>query len=241
MSGIYLQQQNWKSAEQWLNEEVVVVFPLGAAAKEHGPHLPVNTDEVTVNWLAEQVRQRLPVVIAPLINASFYPAFVEYPGSISLRAETARDFIVDSCLSLATFGVKRFYVINNGVSTERPLAMAQTILQQDAVTLEYCRLLNVFDQLPEGLFLQNWGSHADEHETSLMLHIAPELVDMSQAVDDGSEGEGLLSRIRGKGIWSESGIYGQATLATAEKGRVVAETLTTKVIDDISRLIVKVL
>lgn len=240
MSGIYLQQQNWQSAEQWLNQEVVVVFPLGAAAKEHGPHLPMNTDAVTANWLAEQVRQRLPVVIAPLINASFYPAFVEYAGSISLQAETARDFIVESCLSLAAFGVKRFYVINNGVSTERPLAMAQTILQKHAVTLEYLRLLNIVEQLPAGLFQQNWGSHADEHETSLMLHIAPELVDMSKAVDDGSEGEGLLSRIRGQGIWSESGVYGQATLATADKGRVVAEALITKVIDDISGLIVKV-
>ncbi|NNE62635.1 MAG: creatininase family protein [Gammaproteobacteria bacterium] len=240
MTGIYLQQQNWQSAEQWLNEEVVVVFPLGAAAKEHGPHLPMNTDAVTANWLAEQVRQRLPVVIAPLINASFYPAFVEYAGSISLQAETARDFIVESCLSLAAFGVKRFYVINNGVSTERPLGMAQTILQKHAVTLEYLRLLNIVEQLPAGLFQQNWGSHADEHETSLMLHIAPELVDMSKAVDDGSEGEGLLSRIRGQGIWSESGVYGQATLATADKGRVVAEALITKVIDDISGLIVKV-
>ncbi len=236
--GIYLHQQNWQNAEQCLNEDTVVVFPLGAAAKEHGPHLPLNTDAVTADWLAEQVRQRLPVVIAPIINTSFYPAFVEYPGSISLQAETARDYIIDSCMSLAAFGVRRFYVINNGVSTERPLSMAQSILQRQSITFEYLQLMNVFDQLPGELFEQNWGSHADEHETSLMLHIAPELVDMSKAVDDGSEGEGLLSRIRGGGIWSESGVFGQATLATAEKGQKVAEVLTAKVIEDISGLMV---
>lgn len=236
MPGIYLHQQNWQSLEKWLNTEAVVVFPLGAAAKEHGPHLPLNTDAVTAEWLAEQLRQCLRVVIAPIINSSFYPAFVEYPGSISLRLETARDLIVDSCLSLAAFGVRRFYVINNGVSTERPLSMAQSELQQQSITLEYLQLKEVFDQLPDDLFEQGWGSHADEHETSLMLHIAPQLVDMSKALDDGIEGEGLLSRIRGKGIWSESGVYGQATLATAEKGNIVAAALTAKVIDDVRRL-----
>lgn len=237
MPGIYLDRQNWQTAEQWLTPKAVVVFPLGAAAKEHGPHLPLNTDAITADWLAEQVCQRLPVVMAPIINCSFYPAFTEYPGSISLRVETARDLVVDSCLSLTKFGVRRFYIINNGVSTERPLAMAKSILLERSITLDYLRLGEVLDQLPDEKFEQRWGSHADEHETSLMLHIAPEFVDMSKAVDDGSEGEGLLSRSRGKGIWSESGVYGQATLATAEKGRVVAEALTAKVIDDISRLL----
>lgn len=237
MTGIYLHQQSWQDAEKWLYADAVVVFPLGAAAKEHGPHLPLNTDAVTADWLAEQVRQKLPVVIAPIINSSYYPAFAAYPGSINLRVDTARNLIIDSCLSLAAFGVKRFYVINNGVSTERPLAMAQLELQQQSITLEYLRLHEVFDRLPDDQFQQGWGSHADEHETSLMLHIAPQLVDMSKAVDDGSEGEGLLSRTRSNGIWSESGVYGQATLATAEKGRIVADALTTKLIEDIRLLL----
>lgn len=236
MSGIYLQQQCWSDAGQWLNADTPVVFPLGAAAKEHGPHLPLNTDAVIAEWLAERIRQVLPVVIAPIINSSFYPAFVEYPGSISLRAETARDLILDSCRSLAAFGARRFYIINNGVSTGRPLAMAQSVLQQQSILFDYLNLAAVFDSLPDGIFKQGWGSHADEHETSLMLHIAPGLVDMSKAVDDGSEGEGLLSRTRGQGIWSVSGVYGQATLATAEKGRIVAEALVSKVIEDIRRL-----
>ena len=240
MSGIYLQQQNWQSLEQWLNAETAVIFPLGAAAKQHGPHLPLNTDEVTAKWLAEQVRRRLPVVVAPLINASFYPAFVTYPGSISLQVETARDVIVESCLSLAAFGAERFYVINNGVSTERPLVMAQKILQEDSVKLDFLRLPAVFEQLPKTLFEQEWGSHADEHETSIMLYIAPELVDMSKAVDDGSEGEGLLSRVKGEGIWSPTGVYGQATLATREKGKFVAETLVAEILRDISKLMTRV-
>ena len=119
-TGVSLEKLNWQTAELWLKEDSVVVIPLGAAAKEHGPHLPLNTDAITANWLAEQIMKQLPIVVAPIINSSFYPAFVDYPGSISLQAETACNQIVETCRGLACFGPKRFYVINNGVSTEKP-------------------------------------------------------------------------------------------------------------------------
>ncbi len=69
-----------------------------------------------------------------------------------------------------------------------------------------------------------------------MLHIAPQVVDMSRALDDGAEGEGRLSRTRGQGTWSTSGVYGQATLASAAKGRVIAEVLLQHCLDEIGRL-----
>jgi len=234
--GVKLETLSWIEAERWFASNPVVVIPLGAAAKEHGPHLPLNNDAIIATWLAEEIRQRLAVVIAPLISASFYPAFIEYPGSISLRRETARDVIVDSCTSLAGFGLSRFYIVNTGLSTLQPLAEARRLLGPE-VSLEYLDLDEALKSLPAGLLEQQYGSHADEHETSLMLHIAPEVVDMSLAVDDGAEGEGRLTRNQGQGIWSRSGVYGQATLATADKGRVIAGALLDYVllqIDDLT-------
>jgi len=104
-TGVKLETLSWIEAEQWFADNPIVVIPLGAAAKEHGPHLPLNNDAIIATWLSEQIMQRMAVVIAPLINSSFYPAFVEYPGTISLRCETARDVIVDSCTSLAISGL----------------------------------------------------------------------------------------------------------------------------------------
>ncbi len=222
--GVKLETLNWIEAEHFFATNPVVVIPLGAAAKEHGPHLPLNNDAIIANWLAEEVRQRLPVVVAPLVNMSFYPAFVDYPGSISLRLETARDVIVDTCNSLAGFGLTRFYVLNTGLSTLRPLAEAADLLDAGLV-FDYLNLDEALQSLPAGLLEQQYGSHADEHETSLMLHIAPEVVDMSKAVDDGAEGDGRLTRHRGQGLWSSSGVFGQATLASADKGRVIAQHL----------------
>jgi creatinine amidohydrolase len=222
--GVKLETLSWVEAERYFAANPVVVIPLGAAAKEHGPHLPLNNDAIIAGWLAEQVCRLRPVVIAPLINASYYPAFVEYPGSISLRAETARDVIVDSCNSLARFGLTRFYVLNTGLSTLGPLAAAKSLLG-DKLVFEFLVLDKALQTLPSGLLAQGYGSHADEAETSLMLYIAPDVVDMSLAVDDGVEGEGRLTRQRGEGLWSRSGVYGQATLASADKGRRIAEHL----------------
>jgi creatinine amidohydrolase len=222
--GVKLETLSWVAAERWFATNPVVVLPLGAAAKEHGPHLPLNNDAIIADWLAERLRRLRPVVIAPPINASFYPAFVEYPGSISLRAETARDVIVDICSSLAGFGLTRFYVLNTGLSTLRPLAKAKARLG-DELVFDYLVLDQALQKLPADLLTQRYGSHADEAETSLMLHIAPEVVDMGQALDDGAEGEGRLTRQRGQGLWSRSGIFGHATLATADKGSIIADHL----------------
>ena len=114
--------------------------------------------------------------------------------------------------------------------------MAREMLLNDDIQFEYLKLSNVFDRLPTELFKQSYGSHADEHETSLLLHIASEVVEMSKAVDDGRDGEGMLSRTPGKGVFSVSGVYGQATLATAEKGKLVADLLVDTVLGDINRM-----
>ena len=233
--GVKLEKLSWIEAEQWFADNPVIVIPLGASAKEHGPHLPLNNDSIIATWLGEQVIEQLPVVMAPIVNASFYPAFIEYPGSISLRYETARDLIVDTCQSLVNFGLTRFYVLNTGMSTLRPLAEAKSMLGGELL-FEYLHLDEALQGLPAGLLQQQYGSHADEHETSLMLHIAPDVVDMSLAVDDGATGAGLLTRTRGQGVWSESGIYGQATLASADKGKIIAQVLLQHVLVQIKAL-----
>ncbi len=233
----WLERLRWTEAETLLRQDPVVVLPLGAAAKEHGPHLPLNNDALIAEWLAREVAARVKVLVAPLINVSFYPAFVDYPGSISISAETARDLVVQIVASLAAHGARRFYLLNTGVSTEGPLRQARERLEADNLAFDFLRLGDALERLPPGLLEQGWGTHADEHETSLMLHIAPERVDMSRAVDDGRDGSGRLLRTAGAGIHSPSGVFGQATLATADKGAVIAATLIEQALFDIGSML----
>ncbi|MEA2339574.1 MAG: creatinine amidohydrolase, partial [Thermoanaerobaculia bacterium] len=174
--------------------------------------------------------------VAPTINYSFYPAFVEYPGSTSLRFETARDVVVDICRSLARFGPRRFYILNTGVSTLRPLAAAAEMLAADGIVMRYTNL-NVTEPVEKPIRKEEGGTHAEEIETSMMLYIAPESVDMKKAVKDYHPSNGPLTRDpNGKGTYSASGVWGDATLATREKGRIVTEALVTSILAEVEQL-----
>jgi creatinine amidohydrolase len=84
---------------------------------------------------------------------------------------------------------------------------------------------------------QQGGTHADEIETSIMLYIAPERVNMSKAVCDYHPGTGPLTRQRQLGgTYSASGVFGDATLARWDKGRDVTEAMVAGILADIERL-----
>jgi len=236
--GILLEDLTWPQAEKALKPDTIVAIPLGAASKEHGPHLRLKNDLLIAEYLKRRVLEQSDVVMAPTVTYSFYPAFVEYPGTTNLRFETARDMIVDICRSLAAFGPKRFYVINTGVSTVRPLTAAAEMLKADGIAMRFTNL-NVTEPVEKEIRKEEGGTHADEIETSMMLYIAPQSVDMSKAVRDfhPSNGPGPLTRNpNGAGTYSPTGVWGDATLATREKGRIVTEALVNAIVKEIEEL-----
>ena len=236
-SGLRLQDLTWTDAESALSADTVVVIPLGAGAKEHGPHLRLDNDWRMAQYLAGRVVAASDVVVAPPVGYHYYPAFVAYPGSVSLRLETARDLVIDICTSLAAFGPRRFYVLNTGVSTLRPLSAAADYLVERGLLLRYTELRSVAGDAVRACSEQAGGTHADEIETSVMLYIAPERVDMNKAVCDYHPGTGPLTREpQAQGTYSASGIFGDATLAHWAKGRTVAEAMVAGILGDIERL-----
>lgn len=236
--GIVLEDLTWDRAEGVLTPDTVVVFPLGAAAKEHGLHLLLKNDLVLAEYLRDRVLERCDVVVAPTITYSYYPKFVEYPGTISTSLATARDTVVEACRSLARFGPKRFYVVNTGVSTRHALGPASEILAREGIALRWTNLLAVLEPLERQVAEQPHGSHADEIETSIMLYVAPQTVDMSRAVRDcGAPSDGPLVRDPDAfGTYSASGCYGDPTLATLAKGRFVMDGWVEAVVREIESL-----
>jgi creatinine amidohydrolase len=224
---VLLENLTWQEAETRLTPETVVMIPLGAASKEHGPHLRLKNDFVLAEYFKKRLMARTRVVVAPTINYHFYPAFVEYPGSTTLRLETSRDLLVDICRSLGRFGPRRFYALNTGVSTIRALAPASEILAAEGILLRFTDILKVGAEAEKAVKQQEGGTHADEIETSMMLYIDPTLVDMRKAVKDyDPAGTGRLTRRKGEpGTYSPTGIWGDPTLATREKGRRVVEAM----------------
>ena len=235
--GVVLADLTWMEAREKLTPETVIVIALGAEAKEHGPHLKLRNDWTMAEYFKRRILQESDVVVAPTINYHFYPAFVEYPGSTTLRLETARDLVVDICASLAKHGPRRFYIINTGVSTLRALGPSAEMLAKQRILLKYTDILTVSGATAKSLTQQKEGTHADEIETSKMLVIDPSSVDMSKATRDYPTGQGPLTPDKSRpGRYSPSGIYGDATLATRAKGEKVVEATAQGMLREIEQL-----
>lgn len=237
-AAVLLETLSWDEAERVLTPDAVVVIALGAESKEHGRHLQLNNDFLMAEYLKKRVLAAAPqnVVVAPTINYSFYPAFLEYPGSTSVGFDTARAMFTDVVHSLAHYGPRRFYILNSGISTLGPLAQAAADLAKDGVLLRYTDLTK--DDPVEKKVRQSGGTHADEIETSMMLYIAPETVRMNKAARDLNPNQppGLTRDPRGKGTYSPTGAWGDPTLATREKGQAVTESIVSTILRDINDL-----
>jgi creatinine amidohydrolase len=237
-TGVLLENLTWLEAKEALGPETIVLIPLGAAAKEHGPHLKLKNDFTIAEYFKNEILKRSNVVVVPTVAYSFYPAFVDYPGSISLTEETSARMFVEICQSLAKFGPRKFYALNTGISTRRCLRLAAERLAPEGITLAYTDWEGTMAATVRDISQQEGGTHADEIETSMMLQIAPSDVDMSKAVKDFDKaGSGRLSPHRVAGLtYSPSGVWGDATLATPEKGARVVQSLIDGILRDIEDL-----
>ena len=210
MSGVWLEDLTWPEARARFDGNAVVIVPIGAASKAHGPHLPLKTDALTARALAQGVIGRLDVVAAPVVGFGFYPAFTSFAGSQHLSADTFKALLRELVGNFRAHRVKRIALINTGVSTERPLDELASELG-DLLLLH----MRTIGQAAEGLIENKEGGHADERETSVMLALDPRAVRMD--------------RLKLEGPFEITGATGDPTRATAFKG----ERLLAARVDDL--------
>jgi creatinine amidohydrolase len=222
-----------------LTADRVVLLPLGAGSKEHGPHLLLGNDEILATYFANRVLRVRPVAALPVVTYGFYPAFLEYPGSVSLSSAVQRDLVAQVCRSIARYGPRRFYVLNTGVSTARPLRETAALLEKEGILLRFSDLNTVGKAMEDRVREEKYGTHADEIETSMLLYIDPAAVRMDRARADGAEErKGPLTRDphRSDGHYSPSGVFGDPTLARWEKGRAMVEAMVSDILAELDAL-----
>jgi len=242
--GAYLADLTWVEAEPILRADPLVVVPVGAAAKEHGPHLPLGTDRIMVDYLTRQVVERVPALVVPTVTYGYFPHFSPFPGSTHLEADTFEAMMKELILSMHRHGPRRFFVLNTGVSTFPVLEIvARDLDRVHRILVGVTRIGDLGAHRTSGLLTQPKGSHADEHETSLLLAIAPDVVRRGKAtceIPDRPEARGLFvppmyHREAGPG-YSATGVYGDATLATPEKGAAIASAIVDDLVAAAERL-----
>jgi creatinine amidohydrolase len=245
--GAWLEDLTWPEVEARFEAGCVVVVPVGAAAKEHGPHLPMKTDWLLARELAGRVAAQLPVLVAPVVSFGYYPAFRHYPGSQHLRPETFAALVTDLLTGLIGQGARHIALVNTGVSTEPVLHTAvRELFEATGVRVAIADISRMGAGATH-LMEHDIAGHADEEETSMILAIEPDLVRLDRARrDDGNMRAAPATVFFRPQVYrddpaggidhSATGARGDPTLATAAKGEAALAAMTADLVDGLRAL-----
>ena len=211
----------WQECRDFLQRHPCAILPLGAT-EQHGPHLPQNTDTILAEALACRVAERSAGLVLPPLPIGYSWVWRDYPGSLTFSFDTFRAVIKDIARSLERNGCRAMLLMTAHGANPQPLKYTARELTDEMEM----KILRVFypnlSQLIADAESAMWAPmnfHADEFETSLMLYLRPDLVRMDRAVKEypPRSMDYEMSSLP-MGALSESGVFGDATVATAEKG-----------------------
>lgn len=197
----------------------------------HGEHLPYGTDMLVAEYLAEAVAERVQKLLRlPPIAFGMSLHYSSFPIAVSVSTETLIHVLQDVFKSLHKHGLKRLLIINghdgNIAAIETATREFRTEFPDMKIGVLEAWWQTAADILPKGTF-EVWGGlgHGGEGETSMMLAVRPELVDMSRARGVVPE---LPAHVQVKWRFEELtpyGVTGDPTKATREKGRLMRDAL----------------
>jgi creatinine amidohydrolase/Fe(II)-dependent formamide hydrolase-like protein len=230
VAAIELDKVTWPEVRREIEagrDTVVLAF---GATEQHGPHMPIGTDALLGDALARALADRLDAFVAPTVRVGCSAHHVGFSGTMSVSEATFHGLVADVVRSLAAGGFRRVVLVPTHGGNFAPLAAALEKLgavegvRVDALTdLTVLFQIAILGQDEHGVPLNEGGLHAGEWETSLMLALHPDLVDMGRAeagfTGDPREAVQTLFRDAGVAELSENGVLGDPARASAEHGR----------------------
>jgi len=225
----------------------IAVLPV-AAIEQHGPHLPLSVDTLLVDGILKAALPRLAtdlnVLVLPTQAVGLSPEHARFPGTLTLKNETILRHWTDIGESVAAAGISKLVIFNAHGGNVSLMDLVARDLRARLNMLVYSvswfnlPLIDAQGQDVNALFSADehrFGIHAGDIETSMMLALAPERVDMTQAQHFASSAQTRAQRfeILGNGKsaklgwqmqdYNPSGAVGNAAAATADKGHALVE------------------
>ena len=236
----------WPEIVELIARDPVAVLPVGAV-EQHGPHLPLGVDTMLCSEVARRATERaldagVPAVLLPTVWSGYSPHHMDFGGTLTLSTETFQRLVIDLVRSLHHHGVRRILIVNgHGGNAHHLRSVVQTLRFEHgikAVTASYWDFgrerIAAWRRSPSGGI-----NHACEMETSLMLAVRPDLVEMDAAADvmlparpffsgDLTEGGAVVGAHPFAEV-TETGVIGAPTMADATRGAVLLDELAAAV------------
>lgn len=230
MAAIELDKVTWRDVRREIEggrDTVVLAF---GATEQHGPHMPLGTDAMLGDELARALADRLDAFVAPTVRVGCSAHHVGFAGTMSIGEETFHALVAEVVRSLAAGGFRRVVLVPTHGGNFAPLAAAlEKLGAVDGVRVDAITDLSVLFQIAmigeneHGVPLNEGGLHAGEWETSLILAIHPDLVDMERAEPGftGDPQQAIQTLFRDAGVveLAENGVLGDPAKSSAEHGR----------------------
>jgi len=249
---VFLGEMTTLEVEAFLEHDRTVIVPVGST-EQHGPHAPLLTDVLVPQEVARRLAPRVGAVVAPAVNYALSYPHVGFTGVVQIRVPTFMALIEDLCASLASIGFRKVVFLNGHYDNTYAIAYACASAAERMPAGVRAFPVNYWDGLtPEEaaeFFDPATGLHANRGETSAVLAIAPDLVDMDRANVEQPpfppvsspaavhtafffSSPGSVHRATSSGTW------GDARAASAEFGERYLQTVveaTARLLDDIDR------
>ena len=237
----------WAEMNEAIGQQKLILLPTGST-EQHGRHLPLDTDVFLAESVCLEIGRRRPesVLVLPPIAYGLNMHHIDFPGTIHIEPEVFIDFCVNITKSVAYHGFEKILLIN-GHGSNAPLIdliARKTTLATDSLCFA-CSYPSFLWEKFEEVRESEVAAHADEFETSLYLYLAPDRVQMDKA-EKGDDRMGRYvssdstsSYIRFNdywGRWTQLGVHGDPTVATAEKGRIIFEAAVEGLIEAVDEL-----
>jgi creatinine amidohydrolase len=233
----------WPEIDQAAALKKLIILPI-AAIQQHGPHLPVDADELIVTSLALEAGRRRPdgILVAPTVSYSYCREAMDFPGTVSVAANTFMNYCVAVVKGFAYHGFDHILLLNSFPANDNLVEFVgrQINLETQSLcaSITWTRLLKIDPD-----FNASWretpypgDSHAGELETSLYLALDPGSVDIDHVADylpppepierfafDDAFGAGAVYLPGWASARSPNGVRGLPSKASAEKGRRIFE------------------
>jgi creatinine amidohydrolase/Fe(II)-dependent formamide hydrolase-like protein len=229
-------EMTWEEANKRLKQVDIALLPVGAI-EQHGPHLPLDTDAYDADYLARRVAQACSLprpLVLPLVPYGVSYHHEDFKGTISIDNQTLTGLVYDIGMSAARNGIKKIVIINGHGGNAPAINHAAQMINRDA-RIFVCVDTGETSDVDIYRFIETPNDvHAGEIETSTSLAVRPHLVRMERAEKSVPEFSSRYLDFTGKrGVnWyaftqriSPSGILGDPTRASAEKGEKIWEMM----------------
>jgi creatinine amidohydrolase len=224
---LFIERLTWTEIEAALAGGMRRAVVCAASCEQHGPHLPEATDALLGAAFAQGLARRLgDALVAPVIRPGCSEHHMAFAGSLTISHRLLMDLLDAYLDSLRRHGFERFVVFSShGGNFPVLAAWERERRPRDTVVVSDVHVLHAgFEAIRRFGRTDTTGPHAEVLETSMLLHLHPELVHMERA-EPGFTGETSLQDLleRGMRAISSNGILGDPVGASAEMGEAVLE------------------